>query len=342
MPIARSMRLPAVEPMACTLVADPFDHPDWIFEPKYDGLRLLGRFDGKNLELLSRNHKSQNLQFPEILAALRKSLTGPAIVDGEVVCFDDKGRTSFRALQQRFHITDPAEVETRKRKHPATIYLFDILYLGRLDVRAQPLEQRKKLLRRAVKWSSKVRWTEYEFEYGRALLYHACRAGNEGIIGKHLHSAYVGGRSDRWVKIKCVNKQEFVIGGFTEPQRSRVGLGALLVGYYSADNKKLLYAGKVGTGYTNDMLLDLRKRLDKLKTPFSPFDEGGPGWGSPVHWVRPKLVAEIAFAEWTQNDLLRQPRFEGLRPDKQPQDCHRERPKSPSRKASHASLVGKR
>jgi bifunctional non-homologous end joining protein LigD len=129
------------------------------------------------------------------------------------------------------------------------------------------------------------------------------------------------------VKVKCIGRQEFAIGGFTDPQRSRVGMGALLVGYYSDDGKRLIYAGKVGTGYTRETLLELRERLDRLEQKESPFDESAPPHGGHVHWVRPRLVAEIAFGEWTQNGLLRQPRFEGLRTDKKPRECKRERPR---------------
>src|SRR5205814_1670432 len=188
-------------------------------------------------------------------------------------------------------------------------------------------------------WSDRVRWTEYEAKNGKALWRQACAEGQEGIIGKHAQSRYVGGRSDRWVKVKCVGRQEFVIGGFTDPQRSRVGLGALLVGYYSEDGQRLLYAGKVGTGYTQEVLLDLRRRLGELERRQSPFDQGSPARDGPVHWVQPKLVAEIAFAEWTQNGLLRQPRFEGLRPDKAARDCRRERPAPAAAVRAHADEV---
>jgi bifunctional non-homologous end joining protein LigD len=323
----RRAKPPDFAPMLCTLVAQPFDNADWIFEPKYDGLRVLGRFDGAELVLLSRNNQSQNFQFPDVADALRESLARPAVVDGEVVCFDEHGGTSFRALQQRFHLKDVAEVRARMRKYPAYLHLFDILYLDGDDLTGRPLEERKRLLRDAVRWSDRVRWTEFERANGTALWRQACRAGEEGIIGKHLQSRYPGGRSDRWVKVKCIGKQEFVIGGFTDPQRSRVGLGALLVGYYSDDGKQLRYAGKVGTGYTRETLLDLRERLGRMEQRESPFDEGEPPRGEHVHWVRPRLVAEIAFGEWTQNGLLRQPRFEGLRPDKAPRDCRRERPR---------------
>jgi bifunctional non-homologous end joining protein LigD len=313
--------------MLASLVAEPFDTPAWIFEPKYDGLRVLGRFDGKRLTLLSRNNQDQSFPFPDVAAALGDSLDRPAVVDGEIVCFDEHGRSSFRSLQQRFHLKDPAEERTRMEQYPAYLYLFDILYLDRYDLTDLPLEERKQILRGAVRWSDRVRWTPFQKGGGPALLRQACHDGEEGIIGKDLRSRYRAGRSAAWVKIKCVGRQEFVIGGFTDPQRSRVGLGALLVGYYSDDGTELHYAGKVGTGYTRETLLDLRERLGKLERPASPFTEGDAPAGEHTHWVRPKLVAEIAFAEWTQHGRLRQPRFEGLRTDKAPQDCKRERPR---------------
>jgi bifunctional non-homologous end joining protein LigD len=316
----------APSPMLCTLVAEPFNNKDWIFEPKYDGLRVIGVFDGQRLTLLSRNHQPQNLQFPDIVAALQASLRYPAIVDGEVVCFDAQGRTSFRSLQQRFHLKDAAEVQERMQQYPAYLYLFDLLYVDRFDVSRLPLDKRKELLREAVDWSEHIRWTPFQEGEGMRLWRQACREESEGIVGKLRSSRYVHGRSDAWVKIKCLARQEFVIGGFTDPQRTRVGLGALLAGYYSDDGKRLLYAGKVGTGYTHEMLLDLRQRLDPLEQAASPFHRADVPHDEHVHWVKPQLVAEIAFGEWTQNGMLRQPRFEGLRPDKRPKECRRERP----------------
>ena len=317
----------APSPMLCTLVAEPFNNKDWIFEPKYDGLRVLGVFDGQRLTLLSRNNQPQNLQFPDIVAALQASLRYPAIVDGEVVCFDAEGRTSFRSLQQRFHLKDAAEVQERMQQYPAYLYLFDLLYVDHFDVSRLPLDKRKELLREAVDWSEHIRWTPFQEGDGVRLWRQACREEREGIVGKLRSSRYVHGRSDAWVKIKCLARQEFVIGGFTDPQRTRVGLGALLAGYYSDDGKRLLYAGKVGTGFTHEMLLDLRQRLDPLEQAAPPFHQVDVSGEEHVHWVKPQLVAEIAFGEWTQNGLLRQPRFEGLRPDKRPKECRRERPR---------------
>jgi bifunctional non-homologous end joining protein LigD len=311
--------------MQCTLVGEPFDDPDWIFEPKLDGLRVLGWFDGHRLDVLSRQHKAQNRQFPDLLAALRPCLSNRVILDGEVVCLDAQGRPSFRLLQQRLHLQDPTVIEERMRQYPAYLYLFDLLYLDQYDVTGLPLEQRKRLLRESVQWTDGIRWTEYTPEIGTQLFHDTCRQGGEGIIGKHRRSLYVPERSRSWVKIKCLNRQEFVIGGFTDPKGSRVGLGALLVGYYSDDGRSLVYAGKVGTGYTRTMLLDLRQRLDPLQQERSPFDQGDPPRGADIHWVKPALVAEIAFAEWTHHGKLRQPRFVGLRVDKHPQEVRRER-----------------
>jgi bifunctional non-homologous end joining protein LigD len=314
----------APAPMLCTLVDAAFDSSDWAFEPKFDGLRVLARFDGDSLALLSRNNKPQQSRFPEIAEGLRQALRAPAIIDGEVVCLDESGKTSFRELQQRFHLDDAAEIRRRMERHPAYLYVFDILYLDRSDVTRLPLSHRQELLNEAVDWSDRIRRTASVPGRGIEAWERACEAAEEGIVGKRLDSPYVAGRSDAWVKIKCVGRQEFVIAGWTDPQRSRVGLGALLVGYYEGD--RLRYAGKVGTGYTREVLLDLRKRLDELGRKANPFDDGEPPLGEAVHWVEPRLVAEIAFAEWTQNGLLRQPRYEGLRPDKKSIECRRERP----------------
>jgi bifunctional non-homologous end joining protein LigD len=312
--------------MLCTLISRPFDDPAWLFEPKFDGLRLLVRFDGRGLSLLSRNGKEQSVAFPDLAQSLRTSLRGPAIVDGEAVCFDTEGRTSFRSLQQRLHLENTAEIAARQERFPAYIYLFDILYLERRDCTELPLAKRKPILRRAVRWSDRVLWTQGEPEHGVRLWREACRKGQEGIIGKRLDSPYIAGRSQAWVKVKCLAGQEFVIGGYTDPQGSRVGLGALLVGYYAEDGKTLCYAGKVGTGFSRETLLDLHRQLLALEQRRSPFTSGPPALGPGVHWVRPKLVAEIAFTEWTQHDQLRHPRFKGIRPDKDPHDCRRERP----------------
>jgi DNA ligase D-like protein (predicted ligase) len=313
--------------MLCSLVAQAFDDPDWIFEPKLDGLRVIGTFDGKTISLLSRNDKPQELAFPDIVAGLKKALSKPVTLDGEIVCLDERGRSSFRALQQRFHLQNEQVVARRAKEYPAYFYVFDILFLDGEDLRDRPLRERKRILRQAMRWNDRVRWTDHVQGKGIDTLARACREGREGIVAKRLDSPYVAARSGAWLKIKCSGRQEFAIGGFTDPQRSRVGLGAVLVGYYSDGGKDLIYAGKVGTGFTNEVLTALRRRLEKIEIQTPPFTRGDPPRGEHVHWVKPKLLAEIAFAEWTRHGLLRQPRFEGLREDKPASAARRERPR---------------
>jgi DNA ligase D-like protein (predicted ligase) len=315
------------ELMLCTLVAQSFEKPNWIFEPKLDGLRVLCTFDGRDWRLVSRNDKLQNAFFPEIVQGLARSVRKRVILDGEIVSLDEHGRSSFRLLQQRFHVTNAAVVQFRMKRFPAVIYLFDILYHDHADVRGLELGERKKLLKRAIRWNDTVRWTESVKEKGIPFFEKACREGGEGIVAKDLHSRYSGGRTGAWLKIKCSGRQEFVIGGFTDPQGSRVGFGALLVGYYDEDGKTLRYAGKVGTGFDDKLLADLRKRMNQIEISKSPFADDQAPRGATVHFVRPQLVAEIEFGEWTQNDLLRQPRFQGLRDDKKPTSVRRERAK---------------
>ena len=212
--------------MTATLAADAFDDADWLYEPKFDGLRVLVYFDGRNVRLMSRNDKPQESMFPDVAAALGKALRRSCVLDGEIVCFDARGRSSFRALQQRFHLTDPHEIAIRRERFPAYVCLFDLLWLDGVYRTAEPLSVRKNLLRSAVRWSDRVRWTDSQAGDGIAQFRAACRRGDEGIMAKLATSRYVAGRSPAWVKIKCLGRQEFVIGGFTEPQRSRVGLGA--------------------------------------------------------------------------------------------------------------------
>src|SRR5262245_42255483 len=181
-PSRRRVAPPEFRPMTANLVDRPFDHPDWVFEPKLDGLRVLARFDGRSVSLVSRNDKPQEAVFPDVAAALRAALRRPAVADGEVVCFDADGRTSFRALQQRFHLTDPAEVRARAARFPAFVYLFDLPWLDGRDLTAEPLAERKRLLRDAVRWSDRVRWTEVREAEGKELFRAACRHGDEGVI----------------------------------------------------------------------------------------------------------------------------------------------------------------
>jgi DNA ligase D-like protein (predicted ligase) len=203
-------------------------------------------------------------------------------------------------------------------------YLFDIMHLDGRNTRGLPVVERKKLLREAIDYSPRaLRFTRHRTTYGERYLDEACAKRWEGLIAKNAASVYEGKRSRNWLKLKCVNEQEFVIGGFTDPRGSREGFGALLVGYY--ENGELKYAGAVGTGFNRELLLSLHGKLAKLEQPEPPFTRDGlPRKG--VHWVRPKLVAQVGFAEWTRDGKLRHPRFLGLRTDKAPIEVVRERP----------------
>jgi bifunctional non-homologous end joining protein LigD len=307
------------------LADEAFNNKEWIFEPKLDGLRVLCRFDGKAWSLVSRNGKPQDFQFPEIMEGLRNATRQSIIIDGEIVCLDEHGKSSFRKLQQRFHVLDAEVIAARRKEFPAYLFAFDVLYAKGKDVRGFSLAKRKEILATAMKWSDTIRLLKGTKGKGINLFQKICATGGEGIVAKLLSSPYVPARTGEWLKIKCSGRQEFVIAGFTEPQRSRVGLGALLVGYY--EGKDLLYAGKVGTGFTRDVLLDLRARLEGLEQKNNPFRNSAVPKGKVVHWVKPKLVAEIAYAEWTQNGCLRQPKFEGLREDKDAKVVVREKPR---------------
>jgi DNA ligase D-like protein (predicted ligase) len=306
--------------MLATLKDEPFSDPAWLYERKFDGQRCLAFRSGAQVRLRSRNRESANAAYPEIVEALARQDSDDFIVDGEVVAFDGN-RTSFERLQRRMQLRDPERA--RNTGVAVFYYLFDVVHAEGHDTRPLPLRERKRILRDLVSFSDPIRFSPHRNADGEAYYRDACRKGWEGIIAKRADAPYVGRRSTLWLKFKCVNEQEFVIGGFTDPQRSREGLGALLLGYY--EDGELVYAGKVGTGFDRQTLRDLRRRLDVLEQDRPPFGRSKfPTKG--VHWVRPKLVAQIGFAEWTRDGQLRHPRFLGLRRDKDPREVVRERP----------------
>jgi DNA ligase D-like protein (predicted ligase) len=307
-------------PMLATLVDDYFSDPDWIYERKFDGERCLTFRKGNSVHLKSRNRQSLNGTYPELVDALREQSATDFIIDGEVVAF--RGNvTSFERLQNRMNIDD--EQEARESRIAVYYYVFDLIHIAGHDVSKLPLRRRKGLLRRALSFSDPLRFTTHRNEEGEKFIKEACRKGWEGLIAKDAGSEYVHSRSRKWLKFKCVNQQEFVIGGFTDPQGERIGFGALLIGYYEDGN--LRFAGKVGTGYDNEMLKSLGSRLESLERRTPPFDDRSlPSKG--VHWVTPKLVGEVGFTEWTDERKLRHPRFLGLRRDKNPKSVKRERP----------------
>jgi bifunctional non-homologous end joining protein LigD len=307
-----------IAPMLATLTDEPFSRRGWLFEPKLDGVRCLALRSGIGVHLISRNEKTMNEKYPELVQAFRAQQSNSFTVDGEIVTFDGEV-TSFAKLQQRMQLERPSE--ELRRKVPVWFYAFDLLHLDGRDTRQLPLHERKKWLRTALEFNGPLRFTEHRETEGEAYFHEACRKGWEGIIAKNADSAYLSTRSHDWLKFKCLYQQEFVIAGYTDPQGERVGFGALLVGYYEAG--KLVYAGKVGTGYDTATLRRLGGQLKKFEASQTPFDTDAlPGRG--VHWVKPNLVAQIAFGEWTSAGKLRQPRFLGLRSDKAPREVVRE------------------
>jgi bifunctional non-homologous end joining protein LigD len=309
-----------IAPMLATLAEKPFSRENWIFEPKLDGVRCLIFSDHGSLRLLSRNEKVLNETYPELVEPFAGQKAASYIADGEIVAFEGDV-TSFARLQRRMQVRNPGEALRAGVR--IFCYLFDLLYLNGYDLREVPLVHRKALLKETFRFHDPLRYTEQLEREGEAYYREACRKGLEGVIGKRSDSPYVSGRSRDWLKFKCWAEQEFVIGGFTDPQGGRVGFGALLLGYY--DHGKLRYAGKVGTGFDTGLLTTLAKQLSSLETKESPFVEEVKA-GTGVHWVKPKLVAQVSFTEWTRDGRLRHPRFLGLRQDKDPREVVRERP----------------
>lgn len=309
-----------MDPMLATLTKHYFSDENWIFERKFDGERVIAYKDGARVRLCSRNKQNLNATFPEIEAALLTIEPKKAVLDGEIVAFEGS-LTSFSRLQKRIKIRD--RNEARKSGVSVKYYLFDILYLEGWNVSSLSLRLRKSLLKQVISYSDPLRFTPHRNQYGESYYQKACRKGWEGILAKNAHSPYIHSRSREWLKFKCTHRQEFVIGGYTEPKGSRIGFGALLLGYYEDD--KLMYAGRVGTGFDDELLRLLSSRFASIEQETSPFF-GHEADGADVHFVQPTLVAEIGFTEWTTEGKLRHPRFEGLRFDKDPHVVMREKP----------------
>jgi bifunctional non-homologous end joining protein LigD len=283
-----------VEPMAATLTQDRFTGPEWTFERKLDGIRMLAFKRGDDVRLLSRNRLPLNDAYPSVVRAVAALPVGDVILDGEATGV--WGR------------------------HGVTAYnVFDILWLDERDVTARPLDERRALLNALPLHAPLTRVSALDGERPWEL---ACREGWEGVIAKRRDSPYVHKRSPHWLKMKCEASQELVVGGFTDPQGARVGFGALLVGYFEAH--EFVFAGKVGTGFDTALLLDLRARFDALEIPASPFTKAV---GLPrlrAHWVRPEIVVQVAFLEWTGHGKLRHSRLLGVRHDKTAREVMRE------------------
>jgi bifunctional non-homologous end joining protein LigD len=316
-----------VEPMKAKLVEEPPTHGDWIYELKFDGFRAIAVKNGKKASLISRNNKTLNSRFPEIVDAIEELPVRECVVDGEIVALDEKGRSSFQLLQ---------DLEMEGRKAPLRFYLFDLLQLDGKDLTGLPLGGRKEVLAKICEQvADPIRYSGAIGGKVKSLLTEVRRRGLEGLIGKQRDSVYEPGRrSGAWIKLKCVNEQEFVIGGYTPPAGARKHFGAILVGYFEGD--RLIFAGKVGTGFTAKTLASLHKRFQERERDDCPFadlpsKQGGkwiqgitPSMMKKMHWIDPSLVAQIKFAEWTRDKSLRAPVFLGLREDKKAREVIRE------------------
>jgi len=316
--LLRKQAMPSfIKPMLATLTEDYFSDKEWIFERKLDGERCLFFKKGKTILLKSRNDKIISRSYPEIVAAAQKLNLIDCILDGKMVAFKKK-ETSFSLLQRRFGVNSN---KAEAFEFPVYYYVFDILYCGGYLLTHLPLLARKKILKSLLPKNKTVVYVPHKDTYGVKFLKKACKDKWEGLIAKKSDSTYISKRSRNWLKFKCSNEQELVIGGYTSPGGSRLNFGALLLGYY--EKGKLHYAGKVGTGFNFEILKDLGKELKKLeikKNPFVNFDDSL----QDVHWVKPKLVCEVQFTEWTKTNKLRHPSYLGLRRDKAAKEVKKE------------------
>jgi bifunctional non-homologous end joining protein LigD len=304
-----------IEPMMAKLgTAIPTPDTAWGFEFKWDGIRALAYVDGGRVRLVSRSGEDITPRYPEVHAMGRAIGSREVILDGEVVALDDKGRPSFEQIQQRMGLTSESEVRRKMKLVPVTYMVFDLLWQDGHALMPLQYTERRRMLADLKLAGDSWQTPPYEIGGGQAMLEASTKAGLEGVMAKKLTSPYEPGRrGGAWVKVKNRNRQELVIGGWLEGEGKRRGHpGALLVGYY--DNGKFAYAGKVGTGFTDPMLEKLQSLIKPLEQASSPFDVGKPP--KAAHFIKPKLVAEFEFVEWTRSGQLRAPSFKGLRSDK--------------------------
>jgi bifunctional non-homologous end joining protein LigD len=315
-PGAKPAAMPAtLAPQLATLVKAPPLGAGWVHEVKYDGYRMLCRIEGGDVRIISRNGKEWTEDFPAIAAAAAQLLVESAWIDGEICVVDALGRSSFQALQNVLSNAPGALV----------YFAFDLLYADGIDLRGAALADRKRALQTLLEATLKtIQYSDHFDAPGPDFYTNVCKLGLEGMVSKRADGKFQAGRSPAWLKVKCSRRQEFVIGGYTDPEGSRVGLGALLLGYYEPDGR-LTFCGKVGTGFNDRSLTELTKRLRPLEQDTAAFHN--PPRGAEArrsHWVKPVLVAEVAFTEWTNEGTLRHPSFQGLREDKPAREVVRE------------------
>lgn len=310
------------DPMLATAADKPFSRANWVFEQKLDGQRCLIFRKDYQVQLVSRNQIVITDQYPDLVAALKKQGTGDFVLDGEIVAFAE-GRPSFEEMQKRMHVQKPKKELIEQVK--VFLYLFDVTYFEGQDTTRLPLIERKNLLQNVVEYQDPIRFTEHREGDGVLFLAEACAQGLEGLIAKDGNSTYQRKRSNSWLKFKCVRQQEMVVGGYTDPNAGMRGFGALLVGYYDeGKDGKLQFAGKVGTGFNDVSIRDIGKLLKEIETEKNPFAPDPELPKKDVHWVEPKLVAQVGYGEWTSANKVRHPRFLGMRIDKDPIEVVRE------------------
>ena len=320
---ARKAPLPdLLEAQLATSAKAPPTGPAWVHEIKYDGYRMLCRIARQQVRMVSRNDKDWTGDFPALARALALLPVDDAWLDGEVVALDAHGRTSFQALQKALSAKD---------SHDLKYLAFDLLYLNGFDLRGVVLTERKRLLRDLLSSAPRaIQYSEHFAAPGAAFFQNVCNLGLEGMVSKRADLPYRAGRGSAWQKIKCMQRQEMVVGGFTDPEGSREGFGALLLGVYEPDGS-LAYSGKVGTGFSDATLASLSATLSRLQQKASPFSNPPIGAeGRRAHWVKPVLVAEVSFTEWTDDGTLRHPSFIGLRADKAAREVVREPSMAPA------------
>jgi bifunctional non-homologous end joining protein LigD len=302
---------------------DPFDNDKWLFEIKYDGVRVLAIRQGEDTHLYARKGTDITNRYPEVVLALNSIALDRFVLDGEVVAQDENGRPSFQLLQRRMHVNDARQVARLSLAVPVSYYVFDLLGFDRFDTRTLPLEERKRLLSELIHSEGPVRYCDHVIGRGKDFYAAISEHELEGVVAKLRDSPYRGTRTGDWLKIKRPRTEQFVIGGYSDPDGTRTHFGALLLGQYES-NGTLRYTDKVGTGFSRDTLRKIFAMLERRAQSDSPFRKSAAGEPTPersAHFVRPELVCNVRFTEWTEGGGIRQPSFLGLNPDVFPRDC---------------------
>jgi bifunctional non-homologous end joining protein LigD len=314
---ARKARMPEViHPMLATLVDDPFSNPEWIFETKWDGFRSICFVRNGRARFVSRNQIEMTPQYPELENVGKQLAAKEAILDGEIVALDKDGMPRFQLLQPR--VGRKSGIDALRGKGQIVYYVFDLLYVDGYDLMPCAVVERKAVLQNILRPASFIKLSEHIVGDGEAFFKQIEKFHLEGMIAKRAASPYVQKRSKDWLKVKTVLRSEVVVGGYTEPRGSRSYFGALVVGLYR--DRELHYVAHVGGGFNHRTLAEIYKLMQPLKTKQSPFVDA-PKTNEPVQWIKPKLVAEVKFSEWTADHRMRHPIFIGLRDDKKPEDC---------------------